>query len=69
MLLSKAGDATPGEGIAFTGWNGSVHAEFVEDIDRVRELTRGIPESADIHEPLERVAEALFETLRGGAAA
>jgi hypothetical protein len=68
VLLVKAGDDAAGDGIKFTGWNGSVHADFADDVDRVRELTRGSPESADIHEPLERVAEALFETLRGAAA-
>lgn len=68
LLLEKASDGGTGEGIKFTGWNGTVHADFTEDAARVRELTRGIPESADMHEPLERVAEALFETLRGAAA-
>ncbi len=68
LLLAKAADDAAGDGIKFTGWNGSVHADFADDVLRVTELTRGIPESADIHEPLERVAEALFETLRGAAA-
>ncbi len=68
VLLVKAVDESAGAGIKFTGWNGSVHADFADDVARVGELTRSIPESADIHEPLERVAEALFETLRGAAA-
>lgn len=68
LLLVKAEGDSP-DIIHFPGWNGLVHGEFAGDQDIIHQLTRGIPESADIHEPLERVAEALFETLRGGAAA
>jgi hypothetical protein len=69
LLLERREGEDDSNGICFPGWNGLVHADFAEDVARAAELTRFIPDSADIHEPLERVAEALFETLRGGAAA
>lgn len=47
----------------------SFHSEHPEDHDTARELCEQIPADADLNEPLERVREALEETLRSTAAA
>ncbi|MGE4002485.1 MAG: hypothetical protein AB7I48_19980 [Planctomycetaceae bacterium] len=46
-----------------------VHPEYTEDIHTIQELTAAIPGDADLREPLDRVRDALDETLRPGAAA
>jgi hypothetical protein len=43
------------------------HPEHPEDIETVREHARIVPGDADTAEPLERVREALQETLKGAA--
>jgi hypothetical protein len=46
------------------------HADFPADQDHVREqLANSLPSDADLREPLDRVSEALRETLRAGAVA
>jgi hypothetical protein len=43
------------------------HPEFPGDIELAREQSRLIPADADTAEPLQRVREALQETLKGAA--
>jgi hypothetical protein len=43
------------------------HPEHPEDLDVVREKTRAIPADADVGEPIDRVREALEETLKAAA--
>ena len=43
-----------------------VHAAYLEDVGQIRAL--GLDEDADLAEPLERVREALGQTLRADAA-
>lgn len=69
VLLTAASESETKDNVQFSAASGVIHSEFAADQSRVAELTRAIPESADIREPLERVAEALHETLRSGAAA
>ncbi len=46
-----------------------LHADYVSDWDVVTEIAKSFPGDADLIEPVERVREALQETLRAGAAA
>ncbi len=46
-----------------------LHADFESDRDVVTEIAKSFPGDADLIEPVERVREALQETLRAGAAA
>lgn len=46
-----------------------VHAEYTNDVSAIQQWTGSIPGNADLHEPLDRVREALEETLRCGSAA
>jgi hypothetical protein len=46
-----------------------LHADFAGDLELVTEIAKSFPGDADLIEPLERVREALQETLRSGAAA
>ncbi|WP_437226084.1 hypothetical protein SH661x_004399 [Planctomicrobium sp. SH661] len=46
-----------------------LHSEFPEDLQTLAPLQSRIPADADMREPLERVADALKETLRAGAVA
>ena len=46
-----------------------LHADFESDRDVVSEIAKSFPGDADLIEPVERVREALQETLRAGAAA
>lgn len=46
-----------------------LHREFSEDLERLHSLQARIPKEADMLEPLERVNDALKETLRAGAVA
>lgn len=43
------------------------HPDHPEDIETVREQSRSIPNDADTQEPVDRVREALQETLKGAA--
>lgn len=43
------------------------HPDHPEDVETVREQSRQIPGDADTQEPVERVREALQETLKGAA--
>jgi hypothetical protein len=45
----------------------SVHPDHAGDQDWIDRLAKAIPASADLHEPLDRVREALNETLRAAA--
>lgn len=40
------------------------HTEFAEDLTTVQQQTHQIPHDADIREPIDRVGDALEETLR-----
>lgn len=44
-----------------------VHAEHTSDVDTIQQWTGTIPSDADLREPLDRVREALEETLRSAA--
>jgi hypothetical protein len=46
-----------------------LHSDFPDDFALVGEIAKSFPADADLIEPLERVREALQETLRAGAAA
>ncbi len=46
-----------------------LHADFENDREAVTEIAKSFPGDADLIEPVERVREALQETLRVGAAA
>jgi hypothetical protein len=46
-----------------------LHADFPDDQDRLTSLQAKIPADADLIEPLDRVHDALKETLRAGAVA
>ncbi|MCA9112501.1 MAG: hypothetical protein KDA52_21290, partial [Planctomycetaceae bacterium] len=46
-----------------------VHSEYTSDVSTIQQWTGAIPGNADLHEPLDRVREALEETLRSGSAA
>ncbi|HWL11082.1 MAG TPA: hypothetical protein VNQ76_21920 [Planctomicrobium sp.] len=46
-----------------------LHREFTEDLERLNVVQARIPKEADMLEPLERVNDALKETLRAGAVA
>jgi hypothetical protein len=46
-----------------------LHSDFLSELDDVATIVKSIPGDADLIEPLERVREALQETLRAGAAA
>lgn len=46
-----------------------LHQDFLFELDDVTTIVKSIPGDADLIEPLERVREALQETLRAGAAA
>ncbi|MCB9953060.1 MAG: hypothetical protein H6824_18955 [Planctomycetaceae bacterium] len=46
-----------------------VHAEHSDDLDALNRVSQLIPNDADLVEPLERVGEALSETVRAGAVA
>lgn len=43
------------------------HPEHPEDVDQVKEQSRLVPLDADLAEPVDRVRQALAETLRGAA--
>jgi len=45
------------------------HADFPQDRDDAAERLAALPSDADLREPLERVSEALTETLRSAAVA
>lgn len=45
----------------------TTHSDRAEDREWIERLTKAIPASADLHEPLDRVNEALNETLRAAA--
>jgi len=45
------------------------HPDFPDDKESVAERCAKVPADADLSEPLERVTEALKETLRMGAVA
>jgi len=44
-----------------------LHPDFPQDRDWIERLKQTVPASADIHEPLERVKDALLEALRSAA--
>ena len=44
-----------------------IHPDHPEDLETVRGQTRLVPQDADTSEPIERVREALNETLKGAA--
>lgn len=46
-----------------------LHDDFLSELGDVTMIVKSIPGDADLIEPLERVREALQETLRAGAAA
>jgi hypothetical protein len=46
-----------------------VHGDFPQDADSLAALLKKIPADADMMEPLDRVQDALKETLRAGAVA
>lgn len=46
-----------------------LHPDFAEDYDRVASVQSQVPADADLVEPLDRVHDALKETLRSGAVA
>ena len=46
-----------------------LHADYASDWEVVTEIAKSFPGDADLFEPVERVREALQETLRAGAAA
>jgi len=46
-----------------------LHQDFAEDLERMQKIQSRIPGEADMLEPLERVHDALKETLRAGAVA
>ncbi|WP_437186201.1 hypothetical protein SH668x_003345 [Planctomicrobium sp. SH668] len=46
-----------------------LHSEYPEDVQTLTPLQSRIPGDADMTEPLERVSDALKETLRAGAVA
>lgn len=46
-----------------------IHPEFADDADTLAKVAKSIPNDADLLEPLERVQEALQETVRAGAVA
>ncbi len=46
-----------------------VHSDYAADVSTIQQWTNTIPGDADLCEPLDRVREALDETLRPGAAA
>jgi len=46
-----------------------LHSEFLEDLETLAPIQSKMTADADMREPLERVADALKETLRAGAVA
>lgn len=46
-----------------------LHNEFLDDAQKLESAQKVVPGNADLSEPLERVKEALQETLRAGAVA
>ncbi|MEZ6058361.1 MAG: hypothetical protein R3C01_16800 [Planctomycetaceae bacterium] len=42
----------------------SLHPEFAEDLVSIQEQSKHIPSDADLHEPIDRIGDALEETLR-----
>jgi hypothetical protein len=46
-----------------------LHADFGEDLEKTQGLQKRVPGEADMLEPLERVSDALKETMRSGAVA
>ena len=68
-LLSTPVIQLPAESKAGTSAldHATVHADRAEDRDWIERLANTIPASADLHEPLGRVNEALNETLRAVA--
>lgn len=46
-----------------------LHEDHLDELDHVTTISKSIPADADLIEPLERVREALQETLRAGAVA
>lgn len=55
--------------IGIGGQSLCVHPDHAEDIKTIQQLTSAIPGDADLREPLDRVRDALDETVRPGAAA
>ncbi|MBX3439988.1 MAG: hypothetical protein KF861_21035, partial [Planctomycetaceae bacterium] len=46
-----------------------VHSQHTDDVAAIQTFSSAIPGDADLREPLDRVRDALEETLRPGAAA
>ena len=68
LVLPKLAPATEGT-IRAGAHQLQLHADFSEDLELVTAIAKSFPGDADLIEPLERVREALQETLRAGAAA
>jgi len=68
LILPKSTPATEGT-IRAGAHQLKLHADFLDDLALVSEIAKSFPGDADLIEPLERVREALQETLRAGAAA
>ena len=68
LILPKSNSATDGlirAGAQFL----KLHPDYPDDAALVSEIAKSFPADADLIEPLERVREALQETLRAGVAA
>lgn len=68
LILPKSAQAAEGAiraGAQFL----KLHADFPDDLELVTAIAKSFPGDADLIEPLERVREALQETMRAGAAA
>lgn len=68
LILPKSSTAAVGT-IRAGAYQLKLHADFPDDFALVTEIAKSFPGDADLIEPLERVREALQETLRAGAAA
>jgi hypothetical protein len=68
LILPKAAKAEEGT-IRAGAHQLRLHVDFESDRDVVTEIAKSFPGDADLIEPVERVREALQETLRAGAAA
>lgn len=68
LILKKGTPASEGT-IRAGAHQLQLHADYASDREAVTEIAKSFPGDADLIEPLERVREALQETLRAGAAA
>ena len=66
---TDTGDMPDESRLAFGAQVIRVHSEYTNDVSTIQQWTNAIPGDADLCEPLDRVREALDETLRPGAAA